>query len=332
MGDKMLKFYHISRDASDEKIKLFSEQGIAPAQGQGYGGQTNGFYCWTSETKADKYYASLLVAADADWAMENFGIDIRLKNGEALKIAVPVSLDTVKYPTWQLDNEQHPAPKRGRKRSVFLDFWEAQKNVFHKNVQFEFVNEANEKCIAHRLDWNDDARCPMISCTNASGDENKEIVNTTNANNSCRTQAINDYLCSNSIQYRENYNRLIQAVAQNLPQTMINDTPLYTSDIALKYCATEPIRDLEIAKVSGAVAYDPDTGKRLLPESSDEMAWGEYRIAKREQKFSKNGVNVTNEMLNVRQKIGGKKEPNSSIINENDVLKLKMLQNKRQKN
>ena len=76
----------------------------------------------------------------------------------------------------------------------------------------------------------------------------------------------------------------------------------------------------------------PTPEKDCCPESSDEMAWGEYRIAKREQKFSKNGVNVTNEMLNVRQKIGGKKEPNSSIINENDVLKLKMLQNKRQKN
>lgn len=105
MADEYLKFYHISRDASSEKANDFLSEGIVPERGNGYGGQSDGFYCWTSKNRADKYYCSLLVAADAEWAMENFGIDIRLKNGEALKVEVPVKKDTVKYPDWQLDNE-----------------------------------------------------------------------------------------------------------------------------------------------------------------------------------------------------------------------------------
>ena len=90
MDDEYLKFYHISRDASDEKANQFLTKGIAPKQGNGYGGQGKGFYCWTSEDRANKYYCSLLVATDAEWAMKNFGIDIRLKNDEALKIELLV--------------------------------------------------------------------------------------------------------------------------------------------------------------------------------------------------------------------------------------------------
>lgn len=336
MGDKMLKFYHISREASDERLKKFLEQGIEASGGVGYGGQTCGFYCWTSETRADKYYASLLVAADADWAMENFGIDIRLKNGEALKIGVPVALDAITYPRWQLDNEQHPAPKRGRERSLFLDFWEAQKGEFQQMTQFEFENNLNEKCVVHQFGWNENERCPVLYYTNALHEDKQEIVNSTNANHSSRTQAINDYLCEHSPQYCENYNQLIQAVAQNLYQTEINGIPLYTSDIALKYCGTEPITQVEVAKVSGKVAYDAESGQRLLPESDDEMAWGEYRIVKHEQKFSSNGVNVTKEVADVYLKIGGKKisdenETKSASLNKDAVLKLKMAQSKCQK-
>jgi hypothetical protein len=69
--------------------------------------------------------------------MENFGIDIRLKNDEALKIEVPLKKDTIRYPDWQLDNEQHSNKNRGRERSIFLDFWEAQKNEFNTSVNFE---------------------------------------------------------------------------------------------------------------------------------------------------------------------------------------------------
>lgn len=336
MNEKNLKFYHISRDASDERVQQFLEKGVAPAEGNGYGGQSKGFYCWTSEVRANKYYASLLVAADADWAMENFGIDIRLKNGEALKIGVPVALDEITYPKWQIDNEQHPAPKRGRERSLFLDFWEAQKEEFNQQVQFEFENALKEKCVAHQFAWNENERCPVLYYTNARHEDKQDIVNSTNANNSSRTQAINDYLCENSLSYRQNYNQLIQAVAQNLYQTEINGKALFTSDVALKYCADEPLLKVEVSKICGAVAYDAEKGERLLPESADEMAWGEYRIVKHEQKFSRSGVNVTQEMSEVRQKVGGKKinledETQSTQMDKQAIVKLKMAQNQRQK-
>ena len=343
MSDKMLKFYHISRDASDERLEQFLEQGIVPSDGMGYGGQSKGFYCWTSETRADKYYASLLVAADADWAMENFGIDIRLKDGEALKIGVPVALDDIAYPNWQLDNEQHPAPKRGRNRSVFLDFWETQKEEFNQQVQFEFENALKEKCVAHQFAWNENERCPVLYYTNARHEDKQDIVNSTNANNSSRTQAINDYLCENSLSYRQNYNQLIQAVAQNLYQTEINGKALFISDVALKYCADEPLLKVEVSKICGAVAYDAEKGERLLPESADEMAWGDYRLVMKEQKYSAKGLNVSKEMDYTRQKLGrhqksgqkqehvgakSQKEPKSAAKAQKAGLKLKMAQNR----
>ena len=343
MNDKKLKFYHISRDASDERVQQFLEKGVAPAEGNGYGGQSKGFYCWTSETRANKYYASLLVAADADWAMENFGIDIRLKDGEALKIGVPVALDDITYPNWQIDNEQHPAPKRGRERSLFLDFWEAQKEVFQGEADFEIRNAAGEQALVYQLGWAEEKNCPILYYVNDKGEKGCEIVDCTNANYSSRTQAINDYLCAREPCYLENYNRLIQAVAQNLYQTEINGKALFTSDVALKYCADEPLLKVEVSKICGAVAYDAEKGERLLPESADEMAWGDYRLVMKEQKYSAKGLNVSKEMDYTRQKLGchqksgqkqervgakSQKEPKSAAKAQKAGLKLKMAQNR----
>ena len=107
MDDEYLNFYHISRDASDEKAKKFLSEGIVPEQVNGYGGQSNGFYCWTNEDMTDKYYSSLLVAADTERAMEKFSIDIRLKDEEALKVEISVKKDTIQYPDWQLSKKEH---------------------------------------------------------------------------------------------------------------------------------------------------------------------------------------------------------------------------------
>ena len=285
MADEYLKFYHISRDASSEKANDFLSEGIVPERGNGYGGQSDGFYCWTSKNRADKYYCSLLVAADAEWAMENFGIDIRLKYCEALKVEVPVKKDTVKYPDWQLDNEQHPNVKRGRDRSIFLDFWESQKYEFNVDVKFEIENSSGEKCIVNRLGWDNEVRSHIIEYAMPSGQLVVEKADNTNANNSRRTQAINDYLCANSPLYKSNYDKLIQAVAANSEGVNINGTLLHTSDIPIKYCSPKPIKNLDVFRIKGTVAYDPETNLRTEPESVDEVAWGNYRILMKEYKL-----------------------------------------------
>lgn len=303
MADKYLKFYHISRDASPEKADSFLSEGIVPGRGCGYGGQSKGLYCWTSENRADKYYCSLLVAADAEWAMKNFGIDIRLKNGEALKIEVDIPEDTVKYPVWQLDNKQHPNVKRGRERSVFLDFWEAQKYEFNTETNFELQNHSGKRCIIRRLGWDNESRCPLLEYTLLSGKSVIEKANDTNANNSGRTQAINDYLCQNSSRYKDNYNRLISAVATNQKLAVINGFPLHTDDIAIKYCSTEPIKDFRIFRLNGEITYNPETKIETRPQSDDDINWGDYRIAITQKELPKPDDRISQLLKEVRAKI-----------------------------
>lgn len=335
MDDEYLKFYHISRDASDEKANQFLTKGIAPKQGNGYGGQGKGFYCWTSEDRANKYYCSLLVAADAEWAMKNFGIDIRLKNDEALKIELLVKKEAIKYPDWQLDNEQHPNAKRGRSRSIFLDFWEAQKNEFSANVNFEIENSLGEKSIVNKLGWDDEAKCPIIEYVNSSGKKIAEKVDSTNANNSYRTQAINNYLCSNSPSYKNNYDKLIQAIAANKDNVDINGTLLYTTDIPIKYCSQEQIRDLNVSRLKGKVVYDPAIGKRTAPESANEMVWGDYRISIKEQKLYNTRDETSKKIESLRNKIKAHNtkspyKPTYNNISKVDLSTLKFYQNKKQ--
>lgn len=334
MADEYLKFYHISRDASEEKANQFLAKGIVPEQGNGYGGQSKGFYCWTSEDRANKYYCSLLVAADAEWAMKNFGIDIRLKNNEALKIEIPVKKDTIKYPEWQLDNEQHPNVKRGRNRSIFLDFWETQKNEFNANVNFEIENSLGEKNIVNKLGWDNETKCPIIEYTNSSGQKIIEKVDNTNANNSYRTQAINDYLCSKSPSYKNNYDKLVQAVASNQDNININGTLLHTSDIPIKYCSREPIRDMNVSKLRGEIVYNPDTNKRTAPESANEMTWGDYRISVKEQKLYNTRDETSKKIENLRNRLKAYdiKPPYKPTYNISkiDLSTLRMCQNEKQ--
>lgn len=303
MEDEFLNFYHISRDASAEKADKFISEGIVPSRGNGYGGQSNGFYCWTNKEAADKFYCSLLVADNAQWAMENFGIDIRLKDGEALKLEVPVKKDSIKYPEWQLDNEQHPNIKRGRTRPIFLDFWKAQKNEFNTDVNFEIKNSQGEYYIVNKLGWDNATQCPTIEYLLPSGQSVVEKVDNTNANNSNRTQAINNYLCSNSATYKNNYDKLIQAVATNSDILKINGELLHTSNIALKYCSQKPLKNLSVSKLKGCIIHDSETEKKTKQQNGNEVCYGDYRISINEQKLTKTDNYISKKIKDLRGKI-----------------------------
>ena len=78
---------------------------------------------------------------------------------------------------------------------------------------------------------------------------------------------------------------MIQAVAANSEGVNINGTLLHTSDIPIKYCSPKPIKNLDVFRIKGTVAYDPETNLRTEPESVDEVAWGNYRILMKEYKL-----------------------------------------------
>lgn len=321
MEEDYLKFYHISRDASDQTAEQFLDRGIVPNAGMGYGGQTQGFYCWTSEERAQKYYCSLVVAADAEWAMEKFGIDIRLKDGNALKLEAKIKKSDIKYPNWQLDNEQHANVKRGRERSVFFEFWESQKEHFqNKECDFTISPNSDEEYHVKGLNWNEEKKCPVI-IYEKEGKLVSEDVDSTKAEYSFRTQAINDYLCRHNPEYEKSYNQLIIGVAENKPEIEINGYKLHTRDIPIKYCATEPLQDINIYKLHGEVAYDPDTQKRYIEESNEEYQWGDYRIKIQEEKLSKPTNSNSQYLEQVREKLAKRKnigfqENNSAPINK----------------
>lgn len=243
----MLYFYHISRDASDEKLESF-KRGIEPSLGTGYGGQKSGFYCWPNEAKANECYAMWATGTQVAWAKEKLGKDISLQNGDALKIKIPVDENSVKYPDYQLDNEQHPDPNRGRERPIWLDFWEAQKDLFKKENRLQIGD------VVYNMDFDEQHHCPVLI---AEG-ENKEViyVDSTLAEESFRTQAINDYLSDKYPSYRENYDKMLMAVALNEPKLQIGDKTLYPHDIALKYCGNERLTDMEISKLHSNFGTD----------------------------------------------------------------------------
>lgn len=303
MEEDYLKFYHISRDASNQTAEQFLKRGIVPNAGMGYGGQTQGFYCWTSEERAQKYYCSLVVAADAEWAMEKFGIDIRLKDGNALKLETKIKKSDIKYPNWQLDNEQHANLKRGRERSVFFEFWESQKEHFqNRECDFTINTNSHEQYQVKALNWNEEKRCPII-IYEKDGKLVSEDVDSTKAEYSFRTQAINDYLCKVCPEYKNDYNQLILGVAENKPEIEINRHKLHTKDIPIKYCSAEPLQDINVYKLHGEIAYDPDTQKRYIEESNDEYQWGEYRIKIQEEKLSKSANSNSKYLEQVKQKL-----------------------------
>ncbi len=283
----MLEFYHISRDCSAETIVNFAQNGILPASGRGYGGQSGGFYCWTSNENAERYYRSLLAEDDAKWAMETFGADIRLKDGKALKLKISVNEENLKNPNWQLDNEQHAFQKAGRSRSIFLDFWEANKDCFNNNfVDFEMVKENGEKQKVYALGWNEEKHCPTFTTKTADGRLIEEDVLSTKAEDSYRTQAINDYLCHTSKSFDDNYNKLLLAAAQNKHSIDINGKELFTERLAIKYCGQEPIKNIELSFLQGEITVAPDRGINN-PRSGD-VAHGSspYRLYYEEKKVN----------------------------------------------
>ena len=199
----MLNFFHISRDASEEKLESF-KKGIEANLGTGYGGQQSGFYCWTNEEKANECYAMWATGSQAAWAKEKFGKDITLQNGNALKLKIQVDENSIKYPNYQLDNEQHPDKNSGREKSIWLDFWEAQKDLFNKENQVQIEGVLYNMC------FDEQNHCPTL----ISNDKDKKVIkiNSTLAEESFRTQAINNYLADKYPSYRDNYNKLIEVI------------------------------------------------------------------------------------------------------------------------
>lgn len=297
----MLEFYHISRDCSAETIVNFAQNGIQPASGRGYGGQSGGFYCWTSNENAEKYYRSLLAEDDAKWAKDTFGTDIRLKDGKALKLKISVNEENLKNPNWQLDNEQHAFQKAGRNRSIFLDFWEANKDCFNNNsVDFDMVKENGEKQKVCALNWNEEKHCLTLTSQTDDGQMFEEDVLSTKAEDSYRTQAINDYLCHTSKSFDDNYNKLLLAAAQNKHSVDINGKELFTERLAIKYCGQEPIKDIELSFLQGEITVAPDRGINN-PRPGD-VAHGSspYRLYYEEKKVN---VEMYQKLKNLKDRV-----------------------------
>ena len=282
----MLYFFHISRDASDEKLESF-KKGIDSAVGIGYGGQRSGFYCWTNEEQANKLFAQWAIGADAAWAKEKFGIDITLKDGNALKLKIPVEENSVKYPNYQLDNEQHANKNRGRDRSIWLDFWEAQKDLFKKENQFQI---GDIPC--RGMEWDEQAHCPVMIIQKENSLE-KISVNSTRAEDSLRTQAINDYLADKYLSYRENYDKLLMAVALNEQEIQIGNKILHPQNIALKYCGDERLTDMEISKLHSNFGADEkiDACKTVRYGEHSVQYTEEVLFSSRQQDFNLNKLN-----------------------------------------
>ena len=297
----MLEFYHISRDCSAETIVNFAENGIQPASGRGYGGQSGGFYCWTSNENAERYYRSLLAEDDAKWAMDTFGTDIRLKDGKALKLKISINEENLKNPNWQLDNEQHAFQKAGRDRSIFLDFWEANKDCFtNSSVDFDMVKENGERQKVCALSWNEEKHCPTLTTKTADGNLVTENVFSTKAEDSYRTQAINDYLCQTNKSFDDNYNKLLLAAAQNKHSLNINGKELFTERLAIKYCGQEPIKNIELSFLQGEITVAPDRGINK-PRLGD-VAHGSspYRLYYEEKKVN---VEMYQKLKNLKDRV-----------------------------
>jgi len=296
--NQMLYFFHISRDASDERLESFKE-GIDSALGTGYGGQQSGFYCWANEKKANECYAMWATGTQAAWAKEEFGKDITLQNGNALKLKIPIDENSIKYPDYQLDNEQHPSPNDGRKRSIWLDFWEAQKDLFKKE------NQVQIKGVTYSMDFDEQNHCPILI---AEGENGKVTnINSTLAKESFRTQAINDYLSDKYPSYRENYDKLLMAVALNEPKIQIGDKVLNPQNIALKYCGSEKLMVMEISKLHSNFGTD----EKIV--NSNNARYGGYNVQYIERVlFSSEQQNFNlNKLNDVRKKL-----PYSSPVSE----------------
>ena len=287
----MLHFYHISRDASKDKIESF-KKGVDPLVGTGYGGQKGGFYCWTTEKRADKCFARWATRVDAEWAKLRYGLDITLKEGNCLKVGISVDESTVKYPKWQLDNEQHKDQDNGRERSILLDFWEAQKDLFTQDGNRFKIGD--KQCAGTSFD--EEKRCPVLFMLGEDQKEERIAVDITNAEESLRTQAINDYLCEKYPQYLENYNKLLQATAYNKSEVQIGHTILHPQDIALKYCGDEKITDIE--KIT-LMHSNYGTDEKISNAKSFDLAirgMGEYKVDYREDVlFSQEKANQISE-------------------------------------
>ncbi len=110
---------------------------------------------------------------------------------------------------------------------------------------------------------------------------------------------------------------------------------LYTTDIPIKYCSQEQIRDLNVSRLKGKVVYDPAIGKRTAPESANEMVWGDYRISIKEQKLYNTRDETSKKIESLRNKIKAHNtkspyKPTYNNISKVDLNTLKFYQNKKQ--
>lgn len=302
----MLNFFHISRDASEEKLESF-KKGIEANLGTGYGGQQSGFYCWTNEEKANECYAMWATGSQAAWAKEKFGKDITLKNGNALKLKIQVDENSIKYPNYQLDNEQHPDKNSGREKSIWLDFWEAQKDLFNKENQVQIEGVLYNMC------FDEQNHCPTL----ISNDKDKKVIkiNSTLAEESFRTQAINNYLADKYPSYRDNYNKLLMAVALNEPKVQIGDKILHPQNIALKYCGSKMLTDMEISKMHSNFGTDEKIA------DFKNARYGGYDVKFNEKVlFSSQQQDINMSKLNVlRKRLAQNSEPTSNSITSKKV-------------
>ncbi|MFI3242333.1 MAG: hypothetical protein R3Y43_07175 [Alphaproteobacteria bacterium] len=280
-----IKFYHISRDATKAVANFFENKGIQPGKGRGYGGQRGGFYCWATSENADKYFHHLLTEKDAKWLLEMYGIDIRLKQGSALKLEVCVDKDDVCLPHWQLDNEQNKNRARGRHRSIFLDFWSLHKDLFNQKVMFDIVKKNGDILSVTSLSWNKAKDCPVITYITPNGKKKIESVTLTDTHYSYRTQAINDFLCHSSQIYSYNYNQLLLAAVEDKHSIDIEGRKFFTSKLAIKYCGGDPLECQNMSILKGMITFDPKNGGRLV-DGLEEVSYQNYFLCCKERPYN----------------------------------------------
>ena len=218
--DDMLTFYHLSGQLNN--TDSFIKEGAKPT-GKGVGGQTDGFYCWT--TKGGLF--SRLFA---------------LKKDKGLLVCVQANKKNFTYPLWQLDTEDHMGGlfKNIHKYTSFLE-----KKATHLNIEtpdnilvnmktitdFQYSRESyphyyQDNVIVHGRSQTGEPSQYTVPLYNSNPDKTRWTNGIYAAG---LRQLFVDYLCQNCPEFKEEYNNHMHECLQK------------QSAYAIKYTGTQPL-------------------------------------------------------------------------------------------
>ena len=214
-------FYHVS--TAVEAFKSFFREGAKPV-GKGFGGQSDGFYVWTSEAAAEDHIRFL---KDGAWAYKE------LEGDEALIIGVTIPKSTISYPDWQQDMEHN----RGLIQLAFNYSDVLNEKAHHLNIPLPKEKRPfgwffkTITGISVRNCFRQDAL--LFEGVDDTGKVSHKIFMNTppwDSDDSVKFQILTDWLCQNSPRFKEDYNRLMHH--------LISQTKEFT---ALKYTGLKPL-------------------------------------------------------------------------------------------